>query len=84
MKMMWSSYVCFVPAQRIYLQSNRTILIRTHPQISPDNISVRHVLENFGRRRAFEWDAWKLKNEQLFNVPDLLSEALHSLTSPSR
>lgn len=30
----------------------------------------------FGLRRAFEWDAWKLKDEQLFDVPDLLSEAL--------
>lgn len=56
----------------------------THPQISPDDIGVRQVLENFELRRTFEWDAWKLKNEQLFNVPDLLSEALHSLTSPSR
>ena len=40
------------------------------------------ALEVFELRRAFEWDEWKLKDEQLFDVPDHLSEALRSLVLP--
>lgn len=79
MKMMGSSYVYLVPVQKTCLQSNRAILNGTHPQLTADNIGVRQALEIFELRRAFEWDAWTLKDEQLFDVPDLLSEALHSL-----
>lgn len=41
------------------------------------------ALEVFELRRAFEWDAWKLKDEQLFDVPDLLSGARRSLVLKS-
>ncbi|MCJ1346675.1 hypothetical protein MMC31_004893 [Peltigera leucophlebia] len=44
--------------------------------LTADDIGVHVALDMFGLRRAFEWDAWKLKDEQLFDVPDLLSEAL--------
>lgn len=73
----------FAPVQRTCLQSGRTILNGTRPQLTADDIGVRQALEIFELKRAFEWDAWKLKDEQLFDVPDLLGETLHSSISPS-
>lgn len=81
--MMGSLYICSFLAQRTCLQSFREILTSSHPQLTADDISVRKAVEVFELRRAFEWDAWKLNDEQLFDVPDVLSEALHSLISPS-
>lgn len=63
-------------------QSIRAILTSNHPQLTADNVGVHMALEVFELRRAFEWDEWKLKDEQLFDVPDHLSEALRSLVLP--
>lgn len=80
--MMGSLYICSILIQMTCPQSIRAILTSNHPQLTADNVGVHMALEVFELRRAFEWDEWKLKDEQLFDVPDHLSEALRSLVLP--